>query len=945
MRLERVLRALLGVLAPLALFPAARAAEPWWVRQIGAGASGGASEAAGVACPGGDVIVAGVVEGELYPGAPSGGGNDAWAARYARDGSREWITQLSSPGALDDFATVAAAVPGGGGPVYVAGFTAGALVEPKPGAPNAEDLFVARLSVADGSAVWVRQLGSNQTTHEPNGMVLDTRDGRDGVFVSLTAVGDAVFVDGLPSDGSDTVLLRMDASGEVAWQHVYREPVSQRTWQLAVHGPANALYACSEDSSPTPPSYRSAQLRRYDADTGDVEWERAVSSAPGGANVYGRGVAVTGDAVFLYGMSEGNVSRPAAVRDLFVARYTHEGDLVWLSQFGSAARDTARRAAFDAGAGVLYVTGETGGSMPGSARDAAGADDIFAGTVDPATGAFTLLWQVGTDGVERVLDSCVSPLGTLFVAGSTRGQFDPASPTGSGATVSDALFVRANAGRALGGLADGEVSSGEPAAVVAAVLVALVHVAVFVLSGGLRARAPRAAANGGGDAAAPQREASSGEPYSRAADNFVACVIHIQLLAVVVRHNADLARVRSFSAQSDAFLLNLHEESYVNLLVKAATLAAVRAAQHLLAGRSLRFACCVRAELRDWHFSPLKIAMLVPIAESAMALVAESGRGWAYVLAVLLLLASPFAAWAVHTVARRPELRGTVLPALPRGPRHSAPPPWRCCARRQKVGGGGGGRACGTASPHRACCSAERLDGTEADLRDLDSDVGEVLDLAEDGERARQFREAYLLFLAHPLRFQLGRAVAWPGRRLRSGVHGHVADRLEQLAAVAVAVPLDGTTQLALVTGVLASFGVAAALFFPRRAPHAQVDAVARSLLLFEMLLLVAYVRGGGDALVTMVAVSQCALILVTGAMRLVLRGPHPSDVAESFVGALRPADAAAKSSSSVDDVEISTAAPALRSADGNEWTMEMKDGVPFYHCAATSESTWEKPA
>ncbi|GAA3880177.1 hypothetical protein GCM10022381_23060 [Leifsonia kafniensis] len=96
-------------------------------------------------------VYVGGVGGGVMPGATEAGGTDGWVAKFAADGTREWLTRVGT--ADTDQVSALVATPSG---VVATGFTGGTL-----GADSAgeNDVFIAALG-ADGSTQWTTQDGS-----------------------------------------------------------------------------------------------------------------------------------------------------------------------------------------------------------------------------------------------------------------------------------------------------------------------------------------------------------------------------------------------------------------------------------------------------------------------------------------------------------------------------------------------------------------------------------------------------------------------------------------------------------------------------------------------------------------------------------------------------------------------------------------------------------------
>jgi Beta-propeller repeat len=121
----------------------------------------------------------------------------------------------------------------------------------------------------------------------------------------------------------------------------------------------------------------------------------------------------------LYVVGETNGSLDGQNRgesDAFIARYTADGQRVWIRQLGTTARDAAAAVSTDRG-GNVYLAGLTFGSLGGPIG---GAYDAFVAKYDPA-GNQIWLTQVGT--LDRDLAGSVSTDsdGNVYIAGDTFG--------------------------------------------------------------------------------------------------------------------------------------------------------------------------------------------------------------------------------------------------------------------------------------------------------------------------------------------------------------------------------------------------------------------------------------------------------------------------------------------------------------------------------------------
>ena len=121
-----------------------------WTRQFGTPSG---EEAYGVAVDSSGVYVAGATNG-LLAGTERFGAFDAFLRKYDANGTVQWTRQFGTT--AGDYAWAVAA---GGGAVYVAGRTDGALPGQTSASPGVKDAFVRKYD-ANGSELWTRQFGT-----------------------------------------------------------------------------------------------------------------------------------------------------------------------------------------------------------------------------------------------------------------------------------------------------------------------------------------------------------------------------------------------------------------------------------------------------------------------------------------------------------------------------------------------------------------------------------------------------------------------------------------------------------------------------------------------------------------------------------------------------------------------------------------------------------------
>lgn len=249
----------------------------------------------------------GVIEGLLDGNDPTPGAADIVVRRFDADGDVTWtrvITSTADTSCGGLFLTDTR--------VYIAGWTTGAL----PGETNAGDALdgiAIALSLADGSDVWARQLGTTGSEFATDVVV----DAAGTVYVTGHSTG--TFGAGPRVGGLDVFVVALHADGTDSWASMF--------------GSTNS------------------------------DFGNAIALDPTG------GVVVVGSTS---GTFSGQAS--AGGQDIVVARVSADGTLGALRQLGSASGDVARDVAVDVD-GVPHAVGYVSAALP--AQTALGGQDAF----------------------------------------------------------------------------------------------------------------------------------------------------------------------------------------------------------------------------------------------------------------------------------------------------------------------------------------------------------------------------------------------------------------------------------------------------------------------------------------------------------------------------------------------------------------------------------------
>lgn len=371
--------------------------EVQWTRQFGTGSDDRAYAAAIDAT--GRVFVAGTTSGALA--GANAGGPDAFVRAYAADGTTTlWTRQFGT--AASDFANGLATDEAG--TVVVTGSTGGLLAEAHLGM---EDAFV-RAYDRDGQELWTRQFGT--ASGDTGYAVAVTRDHRLVVAGTTTGV-----LEGTGFGSVDGFVRVLDMDGDLVWTRQFGTPAADYALGVAVADDGRVLVAGHTMGDLAVPNAGDfdAFLRAYDAD-GDLLWTRQFGTPATDAAVGGVATDPLGRA-FVAGRTLGALDGPQLGNgDAFVRAFDVGGDLLWGTQFGTAAYEQVGQLAVD-GSGNVFVVGETEGALGAPIQ---GFSDAF---VRKFAGDGATRWtrQFGTSEVETVAAAATD--GRIAVVGHTMG--------------------------------------------------------------------------------------------------------------------------------------------------------------------------------------------------------------------------------------------------------------------------------------------------------------------------------------------------------------------------------------------------------------------------------------------------------------------------------------------------------------------------------------------
>jgi hypothetical protein len=222
---------------------------------------------------------------------------------------------------------------------------------------------------------------------------------------------------GGPSSGdNDAWIARYDSAGNQTWIRQFGTAAFEDVTGFAPDGFGGVyMNGLTQGSlgAPNAGDY-DAWVTHYDS-AGNQSWLRQLGTS---SRDYVFGIAPAGSVgAYVCGWTGGALGGPnAGDYDVWIARYDIAGNQIWIRQFGTSVFDAAYAAASDGLAGV-YISGETQGGL---GAPSAGSRDVWIAHYDGA-GNQTWIQQFGTSAADAAYAVVPSGAGGLYVSGSTYG--------------------------------------------------------------------------------------------------------------------------------------------------------------------------------------------------------------------------------------------------------------------------------------------------------------------------------------------------------------------------------------------------------------------------------------------------------------------------------------------------------------------------------------------
>ena len=272
----------------------------------------------------------------------------------------------------------------------------------------------------EGSEIWRHLIATPDNDHASDVAVTD-----DGTTYVVGATGGALGEDD-NLGGTDSFLLKLDANGNRVWLSQWGTAGSDRAEGVSVEISGDVVVVGS--TAPRDSDRWAGFIAKFDGIDGNKIWLRVI--APDAVT---RLLDVETDPVgnvYAVGQIDGELSGVAPVggQDALVLKFSEDGEQLWAMRFGSADRDVAREIVGAEGS-VLYVLGETNGTLPGQMSNG-GPDDELKGPNDIFVAQVSLAgkveWAEQLGGAESDLANgvAVSSEGRIWVASTSQSFAD-----------------------------------------------------------------------------------------------------------------------------------------------------------------------------------------------------------------------------------------------------------------------------------------------------------------------------------------------------------------------------------------------------------------------------------------------------------------------------------------------------------------------------------------
>ncbi len=300
------------------------------------------------------------------------------------------------------------------GNIYVAGFTFGSFED-----LNSTGLFFVSKYNVSGSQVWIKQIGE-----EADAKIIELTTDKDGNLLLAGWFNGESFY-GINSNGvRDAFIIKMNSKGEIVWTKTFgsdqKDGVTAIETDLygnifvtgmtdGIVGEIDNYAGYSNDEDQTDLFVMMLNSK------GDKLWAKQLASNSK-EYVYDMAQDFNGN-FYIVGSTNGDLQgeNNAGGKDLFVLKYNHSGDQLWLMLQGSDGLDEALNIAIDK-MGNIYVSGFTEYGLLGD--DFFGEIDCIVAKYD-SNGTQQWIKQIGGTGEDVCVAVATDDNLNVYVSGAT----------------------------------------------------------------------------------------------------------------------------------------------------------------------------------------------------------------------------------------------------------------------------------------------------------------------------------------------------------------------------------------------------------------------------------------------------------------------------------------------------------------------------------------------
>lgn len=311
-------------------------------------------------------------------------------------------------------------------------------------------LFFAKYS-KEGSLVWIKTTVGLSNSSQATGISVSG----DNLFLTGYFLGSIAFDDTLlsTSGSNDIFIAKFDLNGNIQWARSAGSIGFDFARSVASDGRGNTYVAGSFGAQAkfgskaiTPTGLDDAFIVKYDP-LGEVLWVKNIGSLRSDEAGYGITVGVSGTLAVTGSFGDtcefGGTKLIAKGRsDIFIAKYSAAGDLLWAQQAGDTAYGQGASVVMDAAENV-YITGRFYYDGPGIVPDCDGTGNIYIAKYSSG-GVKQWMKCAGNGGEESGDGIAIDSNGYMYVTGG----YDYTIDFGSGEIINkgliDAFLVKFN---------------------------------------------------------------------------------------------------------------------------------------------------------------------------------------------------------------------------------------------------------------------------------------------------------------------------------------------------------------------------------------------------------------------------------------------------------------------------------------------------------------------